>query len=235
MLKYIDSETMGREENAWLNRYMHFSFSNYYNGAHIHFGALRVLNDNIVQPGAGFDTHPHDNMEILSYVVYGTLSHADSMGNKKTLTRGQMQYMSAGTGVLHSEYNWEDEPLRFLQIWFYPDRQDYSPRYQMHPFLWEERINQWLPLATGENNVLDSAPIRIHADVNLFANMLEAGKKQALAVGRGRETYLDCVEGEARVRDIVLHERDALKVVEENISIETEEGAHLLVIEMPIA
>lgn len=235
MLKYIDSETMGREENSWLSRYMHFSFANYYDGAHIHFGVLRVLNDNTVQPGAGFDTHPHDDMEVLSYVVNGTLSHADSMGNKTTLTRGQAQYISAGTGLLHSEYNWEDVPLRFLQIWFYPDKQDYQPRYQMHPFLWEERINQWLPLATGENNVLDAAPIRIHTDVNVFASMIEPGKQQAFTVGRGKQAYIVCMEGETRVRDIVLHEHDALKVVDENISFETTEGAHLLAIEMPIA
>jgi redox-sensitive bicupin YhaK (pirin superfamily) len=105
MLHYIDHTKMGRGVHGWLDSHFHFSFAEYYNPENIQFGILRVINDDMVESQMGFDTHPHENMEIISYVVDGELTHGDSMGNKQTLTRGQVQYMSAGTGVLHSEYN----------------------------------------------------------------------------------------------------------------------------------
>ena len=129
MLRYIDHTKMGRGIHGWLDSHFHFSFAEYYNPQNIQFGVLRVVNDDMVQPGTGFDTHPHQNMEILSYVVQGELTHADNMGNEQTLTRGQVQYMSAGTGVLHSEYNMGKDLLRFLQIWILPDASGYQPNY----------------------------------------------------------------------------------------------------------
>lgn len=105
MIKFIDSKKMGRGKHDWLDSHFHFSFADYYNPQNMQFGVLRVINDDLVKPNTGFDTHPHKNMEIISYVVDGELSHSDSMNNQHTLTRGQVQYMSAGTGVLHSEHN----------------------------------------------------------------------------------------------------------------------------------
>ena len=121
MIKYIDHEKMGTADHGWLRSRFHFSFAQYYNPENMGFGALRVLNDDLVRPGTGFETHPHRDMEIISYVVQGELTHGDSMGNRQTLKRGQIQYMSAGTGVWHSEHNLGEDTLRFLQIWIYPD------------------------------------------------------------------------------------------------------------------
>jgi redox-sensitive bicupin YhaK (pirin superfamily) len=121
MLRKIDSAGLGTSDLGWLRSRFHFSFAEYRNPESVHFGALRVLNDDLVAPGRGFAMHPHSDFEILSYVVEGTLTHGDSLGNQHSLTRGEVQYMSAGTGVLHSEYNRGDKTLRFLQMWIFPD------------------------------------------------------------------------------------------------------------------
>jgi redox-sensitive bicupin YhaK (pirin superfamily) len=218
--------------HGWLDSHFHFSFAEYYNPENINFGALRVLNDDIVLPGTGFDTHPHQNMEIVSYVVAGELTHGDSMGNEQTITRGQAQYMSAGTGVLHSEYNHGTVPLRFLQIWILPDQDGYRPNYGDHRFVWEERINTWLPLAASTDNSASSAPIKIHQDVNLFVSYLTTSTILPLAVAPGRQAYLMLAEGKARVNGIGLVERDAMEIIEEDIEVQALEDAHVIVIEL---
>ncbi|MFB0917501.1 MAG: pirin family protein, partial [Clostridiaceae bacterium] len=129
MIKRIDNTKMGRSNLGWLNSLFHFSFAEYYNPKNINFGVLRVVNDDLILSNTGFPTHPHRDMEIVSYVVNGALTHGDSMGNKNTITRGHVQYMSAGTGVTHSEYNYSDETARFLQIWILPDKRGHLPQY----------------------------------------------------------------------------------------------------------
>ena len=136
MLRKIDSAGLGTSDLGWLRSRFHFSFAEYRDPDNVHFGALRVLNDDLVAPGHGFGMHPHSDFEILSYVVDGALTHADSMGNEHTLTRGEVQYMSAGTGVLHSEHNRGEETLRFLQIWVFPDEEGHAPSYGDHRFAW---------------------------------------------------------------------------------------------------
>lgn len=223
---------MGRGQHGWLDSHFHFSFAEYMNPENVNFGILRVVNDDIVQAGEGFDTHPHRDMEIISYVVDGELSHADSMGNERKLTRGQVQYMSAGTGVFHSEHNRGDSLLRFLQIWIFPDKKGYEPNYGDVMFDFEDRVDKWLPIAAGEYNADDSAPIRLHADANLFATYMEAGKKEQFAVGKGRQAYMVLIEGEAFVNGQHMVERDALEVTEENLDIAAVNNAHILLIEM---
>ena len=122
MLRKLDHNNMGKSNLGWLRSVFHFSFAEYYNPKNINFGVLRVINDDLVDSQTGFPTHPHQNMEIISYVVNGELTHGDSMGNESTITRGHVQYMSAGTGVYHSEQNFGDETLRLLQIWILPDQ-----------------------------------------------------------------------------------------------------------------
>jgi redox-sensitive bicupin YhaK (pirin superfamily) len=231
MIRYIDSERMGRSKLGWLDSYFHFSFAEYYNPDNIQFGALRVINDDRVQPGAGFDTHPHKNMEIISYVVEGELTHADSMANEETLTRGQVQYMSAGTGVTHSEYNNGKELLRFLQIWIFPDKNGYRPNYGSHRFAWDERGDKWLHIATayGEDN---DAPIRVHADVNVYGAALGAGVALDFKVAQDRQAYMVLIEGGASVGGVIMRARDALEIIEEDISVTAGEYAHVIVIEM---
>lgn len=232
MLRYIDSTKMGRSFLGWLDSRFHFSFAEYYNPDNVHFGALRVVNDDLVEPGSGFNTHPHADMEILSYVVDGELSHADSMGNEQTLTRGQVQYMSAGTGVLHSEHNWGKDMLRFLQIWIFPDKKGHKPNYGDFRFKLEDRENRWLPIAASRENPNAAAPIKINQDINAYATLLDPGKPIDFKVGQGRQAYLVLIEGEAEIGGHTLHMRDAMEIVEEDITINPTEKSHILVIEM---
>jgi redox-sensitive bicupin YhaK (pirin superfamily) len=232
VLRYIDHKKMGRGIHGWLDSHFHFSFAEYYNPKNIQFGVLRVINDDMVEPGMGFDTHPHENMEIISYVVDGELTHGDSMGNKQTLTRGQVQYMSAGTGVLHSEYNLNKTGLRFLQIWILPDKNGYTPNYGDYRFAFEDRRDTWLPVASGTENKTSKAPIRIHADINAYAAVVSKGKKLEFETAKDRQAYLVLIEGSAMVNNIEMSMRDAIEITEENITISAGEDAHLLIIEM---
>ncbi|UQZ89424.1 pirin family protein [Deltaproteobacteria bacterium Smac51] len=232
MLRFIDSGKMGRSQLGWLDSHFHFSFAEYYNPQNINFGVLRVINDDLVQPQTGFDMHPHRDMEILSYVVEGELSHADSMENRKTLTRGQVQYMSAGTGVVHSEHNWGKEVLRFLQIWIFPNREGRTPNYGDYPFKWEDRVNKWLPVATAVDNEKSTAPIKINADVNAYVTYLEPGQTLDCSVGAERQAYLVLIEGKADISGQKLNMRDALEIVEQQVTIKPEEPSHIFMIEM---
>jgi redox-sensitive bicupin YhaK (pirin superfamily) len=224
---------MGRGQHGWLDSHFHFSFAEYHNPQNIRFGVLRVFNDDIVQAQEGFGTHPHQDMEIISYVVQGELSHQDSMGNAQTLTRGQSQYMSAGTGVFHSEYNLQKkDELRFTQIWIFPDKRRYKPNYGDYRFALEDRFDRWMPLATGYDNKENDAPIKIHQDVNVYATILSAGKSIDFKVGADRQAYMVCLEGTADVGGIHLDTRDALEIVKEDVTVTTKDGSHLIIIEM---
>ena len=232
MIRYIDSRKMGRGRHGWLDSHFHFSFAEYFNSANIKFGVLRVLNDDIVQPGEGFDTHPHRDMEIISYVIKGELTHRDSMGNTRTLTRGQAQYMSAGTGVTHSEYNHGGSKLRFAQIWILPDKEGYIPNYGDYMFELKDRFDKWLPIATSYENTSNDAPIKIHADINMYATILSQGKQIEFEVKNGRQVYMVLFEGEATVNGVHMNMRDALEAVQESLVISAETEIHVLVIEM---
>jgi redox-sensitive bicupin YhaK (pirin superfamily) len=232
MLRYIDGENLGRNIYEGIDSRHHFSFAEYYNPSNMQFGDLRVLNDDLVKPGAGFDMHPHKNMEVLSYVVSGELTHEDSMGNKRGLTRGQVQYMSAGTGVFHSEYNKSDEMLRFLQIWILPDKNGHEPNYGDWRFGVEERINRWLPVAVGADNADNGAPIKIHADVYAFASILEKDKTLEFIVSQNRQAYLALIEGKIEIEDTELSAGDALEITEQGIYIRACEDAHMFLVEM---
>ena len=235
MLHHIDHKKMGRGSHGWLDSHFHFSFAEYYNSDNMNFGVLRVLNDDIVQPGTGFSTHPHKNMEIISYVIRGELSHEDSMGNAHTLTRGQTQYMSAGTGVLHSEFNRGADVLRFMQMWILPDKDGYDPAYGDFRFVWEDRVDKWLTIASGYDNKASAAPIRVHADVNVFAAYLSAGKSLEFKPGSDRQAYLALLEGDAMAEGIAMAERDALEIIKQDVTITAGHNAHLYVIDMAYA
>jgi redox-sensitive bicupin YhaK (pirin superfamily) len=241
MIKLIKHEDMGRARHGWLDSHHHFSFASYYNPANIQFGVLRVLNDDIVQPGTGFDLHPHENMEIISYVIDGELTHGDSMGNERTLGRGEVQYMSAGTGVWHSEYNHGSAPHRFFQIWFLPDAAGYKPNYGDMRFAWEARVGKWLHIATWDKAAdkngsptgdTATTPIGIHQDINMYATYLEDGASLPFEVAPDRQAYLVVAEGAALVNGTLVGQRDALEIVGENVTVEAPKSAHIVVIEM---
>lgn len=229
MLKKIDNKNMGKSNLGWLKSSFHFSFSEYYNPSNINFGKLRVINDDLIQGKTGFPMHPHNDMEIVSYVIDGKITHKDSMGNVGELSRGEVQYMSAGTGVYHSEYNLGDETLRLLQIWIYPDKKDYKPNYGENKFNWSDRENKWLHMVSS---IEGSAPVKIHQDVNVYAIYLNKNNEESLNVEKDRQAYLVQIEGSSIINSIDLNERDALEIVEENIQITSKENSHFLVIEM---
>lgn len=229
MIKKIENKNMGRSNLGWLQSIFHFSFAEYYNPKNMNFGSLRVLNDDLVKTNTGFPTHPHKDMEIVSYVVKGALTHGDSMGNENTLIRGQVQYMSAGTGVYHSEYNLGDDTLRFLQVWILPDNTGYKPNYGDYRFTWEERKNKWLHMVSSKSG---NAPIKINQDFNIYSIELDKNEEIDFPVNKGRQAYILQVEGSSSINELLLNERDAAEVVEENIYIKAKNTSHILVLEM---
>ena len=230
MLRKLDHRYMGGAVYDWLETTYHVSFADYYNEANINFGVLRVLNDDIIAPHTGFETHPHKDMEIITYVIEGELTHKDSMGNVGVLKRGQMQYMSAGTGITHSEYNNTDIPLRLLQIWIVPDKRGHQPTYGEYHFDWEARHNQWLHMVS---DIHEDAPITINQDVNIYTILLDEGNIADINVAFGRQAYLMQIEGFSTVNEIALKEKDALEIIEDNIHIEATHTSHFIVIDMP--
>lgn len=229
MLKKLDHKNMGTGNHGWLRSIFHFSFADYYNPENIDFGKLRVINDDLVEAGKGFGLHPHKDMEIISYVVDGQLTHGDSMGNNNTVSRGHVQYMSAGTGVYHSEYNYGDSTLRFLQIWIMPDRSGYTPNYGDYRFDWNERSNQWLHMVSSKAG---DAPIKINQDANIYSLALDAGHEISFSVREGRQAYLVQIEGSSTINQVELTMRDALEIVEEEIVINAKETSHFLMAEL---
>lgn len=229
MLKKLDNKNMGRSDLGWLKSIFHFSFSNYYNEDNMNFGVLRVINDDLVKSNEGFEMHSHKDMEIISYVVDGELNHKDTMGNKNTLTRGHVQFMSAGTGVSHSEHNYGDTTARFLQIWLLPKENGLTPNYGDYKFKWEDRKNKWLHIVSDTKG---NSPVKINQDANIYVLELDKDKEIDFKVETGRQAYLVQIEGSSTINNILLNDRDALEIVEENITIKSQDLSHVLIIEM---
>ncbi|MGL4760783.1 MAG: pirin family protein [Sarcina sp.] len=230
MLKINSFKNMGKSELGWLHSSFHFSFAEYYNPLNIEFGTLRVLNDDLIEPHTGFGTHPHKDMEIISYVVNGKLTHNDSMGNESTIERGHVQYMSAGTGVTHSEMNNSDEIVRLLQIWIYPDARGYVPNYGDYKFDYDLRKENWLHMVSSFKD--KKAPVNVNQDVNIYSLELEVGESTTFKVEKNRQAYLVQVEGTSSVNSLTLNQGDSLEIIEENINLQANSKAHFLLIEM---
>ncbi len=229
MLRKIEMKNMGKSNLGWLRSIFHFSFAQYHNPNNMNFGVLRVLNDDLIEAGEGFDTHPHQDMEIVSYVVDGELTHADSMGNKRTLKRGHIQYMSAGTGVTHSEHNYGNQLLRILQIWILPDKKGYAPNYGDYMFDWELRQDKWFAIVSSQSG---DAPIKINQDVNIYVLELSDSKEIEFVVAENRQAYLVQIEGQSSINGLQLNAKDAMEITEENINIKANVTSCFLVIEM---
>jgi hypothetical protein len=226
MFKKIKSSDHYLSDHGWLKTRLHFSFAEYYDPANRGFGVLRVLNDDIIKPNTGFDTHPHRDMEIITYIIRGKITHQDSMHNKRKLSRGEVQYMSAGTGVFHSEFNLDDEELRLFQLWIYPDKEGYEPNYGEEKFSWDERVNNFMHMVSSKHGV---APVKINQDVNIYSAYLEEDKEFKL--NKDRQVYLVVAEGSAEINGIKFSERDALKT-DENLNIKPQGNVHILIVEM---
>ncbi|CAL8467958.1 g7496 [Coccomyxa elongata] len=231
----------------WLESRFHFSFADYYNPKNTNFGVLRVLNDDLVKGHAGFGTHSHRDAEIFSYILDGNLMHADSMGNKESLPRGAVQYLSAGSGIRHSEMNDWDETTRFLQIWITPDQRGHKPQYGSRVHAHEDRHNRLLHLLGGTgiplawNNVHSvGQPISLHQDVNVYVSENDPNVAQEIALGEGRQAYLVAIEGSLDVNGTSLEQRDAVELVAGSQQMPVtltsgNIGSHFMLIEMVAA
>jgi quercetin 2,3-dioxygenase len=199
----------GRAHFGWLDSRHSFSFGEYYDPKHMGFRSLRVINDDRVTPGAGFPTHPHRDMEIISYVVSGALEHKDSMGTGSVIRPGDVQRMTAGTGVTHSEYNpSKTEGTRFLQIWVLPEKQGLAPGYEQKPFPMEERENTLRLVASQDGQ---EGSITVHQDVNIYASVLRSGASVDYTLAPRRHAWLQVVNGRLTVNgETALEEGDGL-------------------------
>lgn len=231
MLKKLPKENMGTSNLGWLESRFHFSFAEYRNPNNMNFGVLRVLNDDIVHANSGFDTHPHANMEIISYVVKGEITHKDSMGNSETLKRGEVQYLSAGDGIYHSEHNvHKTEDLRLLQIWIVPPKAGLPRLYGSKRFEEIDRKNRLLNIVSSQNGTAD---IKIYQDINIYVSELETNKTLDFKIEKNRQVYFVQIEGSSSVNEITLNDGDAMEILDiEEIKIKALENSHFLFIEM---
>jgi redox-sensitive bicupin YhaK (pirin superfamily) len=231
MFKKLPKENMGSSNLGWLESRFHFSFAEYTNRNNMNFGILRVLNDDIIHPQSGFSMHPHRDMEIISYVVKGEITHKDSMGNEETLKSGEVQYMSAGTGVMHSEHNLhETEDLRLLQIWILPPTKNLTPLYGSYRFQKDESKNRFLNIVSSQNG---DAKIKIRQDANIYVGKLDSGKSLDFDLEDDRQIYFVQIEGSSSINGIILNDGDAMEIVDErNIDIHALKDSHFLFIEM---
>lgn len=229
------ASTRGSADHGWLKSFHSFSFANYYNPERMHFGVLRVLNDDYVAPGMGFGTHPHDNMEIISIPLEGDLEHKDSMGNTTVIRNGDIQVMSAGSGIQHSEYNKNtDKPVKFLQIWLYPNEKDVTPRYDQLTLRNEDRINKFQQILSPNKN---DEGVWIHQNAWFYIAQLDANSEILFELNKpGNGVYTFVLKGNVTVEDIELSERDGLGIWEiQRLRYKAKSLTEILVMEVPMS
>jgi redox-sensitive bicupin YhaK (pirin superfamily) len=225
------ADSRGRTDWGWLDSRHTFSFGEYYDPKHMGFGALRVINDDRVTAGAGFGTHGHRDMEILSYVLEGALEHKDSSGGGGVIRPGEIQFMRAGTGVTHSEYNHSKvDPVHFLQIWIVPDARGLKPAYGQLSFDRDAARQRFVLLASRDGR---EGTIQIHQDAELWVALLAAGERRELALGRGRSAWVHVARGSVDVNGTVLGEGDGAAVrSEEKLTFLAKSEAEVLVFDL---
>ena len=204
---------LGHAHHGWLNARHHFSFADYHDPARMHWGRLRVWNDDTIAPQSGFPAHPHRDMEIITYVRQGAITHEDSLGNRGRTVAGDVQVMSAGTGIVHSEYNLEDEETRIFQIWIFPERSGLAPAWGSRPFPRGERAGAFVTLASGMPGDGEALPIR--ANARLVAATLAAGQSADYSIGNGRKVYLVPASGRIEVNGVQAATGDGVAVRDE--------------------
>lgn len=216
---------------GWLKTYWLFSFANYYDPHNIQFGALRVFNDDIVAPGTGFPTHPHEEMEIVTIVLDGEMTHRDSMGNRAVIRSGDVQRMSAGTGLTHSEFNLAAGPVHFYQIWLRPDVPGLEPSYDQRSFQPEQWRNRLLPVASGQGH--DGA-VTFHTNATIYRGQLDAGNRCLFDNTSGRRVFIYLTDGELTVDGLTLFTADQARVdTEKPLTLEASTDAEFVLIDVP--
>jgi hypothetical protein len=221
----------GHASHGWLDSWHSFSFADYHDPRHMGYGPLRVINEDRVQPGRGFGTHGHRDMEIISYVLEGALAHEDSMGNGSSIVPGDVQRMSAGSGVRHSEFNRESSAVtHFLQIWIEPEVSGIAPSYEQKHFAPQEKRGQLRLIASRDGR---EGSVTIHQDVRLYAGLFDGTEAARMLLEKSRKGYVHVARGAIKVNGHPLQAGDALKVHGGEIALEGGEGAEVLVFDLP--
>ena len=210
MIDIIRSDTRGSADHGWLKAKHTFSFANYYDPERVHFSDLRVINEDRIAPGQGFGTHPHKDMEIVTYIINGAIEHKDSMGNGTVIRAGEVQRMTAGTGVLHSEFNHSsDDELHLLQIWIIPEAENLAPGYEQTLFDRESKLNRLRLIGSRDGR---DGSITIHQDVDLYASVLDQGQEVTLADVADRNVFVQVISGDIAVNDEELSAGDGAAI-----------------------
>lgn len=235
MLTIRKSDERGAVDHGWLRAKHSFSFASYYEEAHMGFRSLRVINEDRVDPEQGFPTHSHRDMEIITYVISGALEHKDSMGNGSVIRPGDVQYMSAGNGVRHSEFNHSNRDIvHLLQIWILPDKENYQPTYDQKNFTEEARKNNLQLVATGDaQRARDRGAILIRQDADLYASLLATGKTLEHKIDPARGAWIQLVKGQLTVNGIAVAAGDGLRIEKESlIKISSQQDAEFLMFDL---
>jgi len=229
MLQYIPSDARFTADHGWLQSRFSFSFAEYQDPANARFGMMRVFNDDIVQPGTGFGMHPHADMEIVTYVIDGKLEHKDSLGNKGVIEAGEVQRMTAGSGIYHSEYNpSSDRPVRLLQMWVYPKHKDLTPSWEQKRFTREEQHGKLLPVISGGER---EGALHIHQDATFYLSTLQAGESVRHTPNGNRRLLLFVIKGAATatVSDTSLEGGEATQLLTEGDALRLTNAADLVI------
>lgn len=231
MIDIIKADERHLSDFGWLKTYWLFSFSNYFDPHNIQFGALRVFNDDVVQPGTGFPTHPHEEMEIITIVLEGEMTHQDSMQNKTIIKAGDVQRMSAGTGLTHSEFNLSDKPVHFYQIWIFPDKSGLKPTYHQKRFEASEWQNRLLPVASGQS--ID-AVVTFHANATIYRCSLEVSKEVVHKATAGRRIFIYLTEGQITANGETLKSKDQARIdIDAPLVLKAQEQSEMILIDVP--
>lgn len=234
MIEKRNFDSLGRHDADWLAARYHFSFADYHDPARVHWGALRVWNDDTIQPKTGFPPHPHSDMEIITYVRSGAITHQDSMGNKGRTVAGDVQVMSAGSGVTHAEYNLEDEATTIYQIWIIPKERGGKPFWGSAEFPKGDRAGALMTLASGYADDQSKGALPIRQDARVLAATLQAGQSIDYPIAAGRFAYLAVVKGKANVNGVELGPRDGAAIRDEaSIRVTADTETEIVLVDAP--
>ena len=232
MIELRKFSSLGHADHGWLRAAHHFSFAGYHDPARMGWGALRVWNDDEIAPGGGFPSHPHRDMEIITYVRQGAITHRDSLGNQGRTEAGQVQVMSAGTGIVHSEANLEDVTTTLFQIWIHPDRRGHAPSWGTRPFPVEARANRLVTLASGVEG--DDEALDINATARVRAATVTAGESLTWSLPTGWLGYVVLASGLVRIDDVTLEERDGTAIADmKEVTIRADRDSEIVIVETP--
>ncbi|MDE1826988.1 MAG: pirin family protein [Thaumarchaeota archaeon] len=234
MIQTIKANEHHKSEMDWLSTCYHFSFADYFDPKKMNYGPLRVFNDDIIQPGQGFDLHPHRDMEIVTYVIDGELEHKDNRGNKGVIRPGEIQVMTAGSGIMHAERNRSiEKPLHLLQMWVIPDKKELAPSWQQKAYSKEQRLDKLLQVVSPVDSSSNGA-LTMHQNASFYVSSLTPGAEISHKMQPGRKAYVFVIDGKVRINGITLQERDAAKIEDEHkLAIKSEKQTELILIELP--